>query len=174
MNLSKFINFHFENPLRTWMQARKYFKLPKLRIRFYNNNKPWRGSLLSIESYDVGWKTKWGSSRFEESPNINICLFNKFRIEISWHMYYIDELGDKVECDDVYWEYLIDSLDYNFRTLLHYSAWRTDSRLYRYASGKNEEGKTTYSPYPYVVPCVTISLNKKGLKKLKEELNERT
>lgn len=173
-----------ENPLKTWWKARKYFKLPKIKPHFHlvykYKNYPYAsyrriGKILDIWITDVMWKDKYDSPRHERNPLIWICLFRKFAFSITFNVFYLDEFGERQNGDMEYWEYLLEWLYYKKeRTLRCYSSWTGNSRLYRVRHwGKAEDSsEDTYTSAPYIIPCVSMSLNKKGIKELKRELNE--
>ena len=74
-----------------------------------------------------------------------------------------------------YWEYILNWLYYkNKQTLRCYSTWIGNSKLYKTCKyGNAEDGsEDTWKALPYIVPCVSMSLNKQGIKELKRELNE--
>lgn len=180
----KWIHFYIDNPLKTWWKARKYFKRPKIHCyigtpRFTCPYATYSriGKILDIYSADIMWKDKWNSPRHERSPYVWICLFNKICFTITFHIYYRDEFGEKKAGDMEYWEYLLEWLYYrNKKTLRCYSAWTGDSRLYRtrIKYGNKEDGtEDEWGPTRYVVPTVAMSLTKEGIKKLKEELNDK-
>lgn len=172
-----------ENPLKTWWKARKYFKLPKIKPHFHlvykYKNYPYAsyqriGKILDIWITDVMWKDKYDSPRHERNPLIWICLFRKFAFSITFNVFYLDEFGERQRGDSLYWEYLLNWLIYKERkTLRCYSTWVGDSRLYKQVKeyGKEEGSVDTYKPLSYVLPCVALSLNKRGIKELKRELN---
>lgn len=173
-----------KNPLRTWWKARKYFKMPipKIRIHRVNsfNSYPficyhYISKILHIFSRDIRWKDKYNSPRHEQSPLIYICLFKKLAISISFSIYYRDEFGGRQIGDMQYWEYLLWYLYYNKRnTLKCYSTWTTSSKLYKYHKNDTDESEDIYCPYQIIIPCVAMSLNKRGIKRLKEELENGT
>lgn len=172
---NSYISYWIENPFKTWWKARKYFKRPKLHCCFTRENFYRVGKILDIEISNVQWKDKWNTPRHEKSPIISIKLFRKFEFSITFSIYYLNEFGDKKNGDMEYWEYLLNWLYYKQKkTLKCYSAWREDSKLYKYITkhGNSEDGsEDEYSPFPIVTPCVSMSLNKKGIKQLKQELN---
>lgn len=170
----EWVNIYIENPFKTWKRAKKYFKRPKFKgffhiVRTYRHY-PYAcydriGKILDIRITDVGWKDKWDSPRHEESPNIFICLFRKFAFTGRFYISYYDEFGEKKNGDCYYWEYLLDYLYYS-KSLKSYSCWTSNSKLYKLYSNAED----TYKPFKEVVPVVAMSLNKEGIKQLKEEL----
>lgn len=174
--IAKWIDISIENPFKTWWKARKYFKRPKIKFNIffisYKTHKL-RGKLLDIDCWDIRWKDKFDSPRHEISPHISVTLFGKFGFNISSHIYYKDEFGEKQNGDMIYWEYLLEWLYYK-KTLRCYSTWTGDSKLYKekHWGDKDDGSQDTFTPYHYVVPCVAMSLNKRGIKELKRELNE--
>lgn len=176
------VAFSVENPFKTWWKARKYFKVPKLSLKFSSHkyrfpyaSKYWQGKILDINVHDIYWKDKWNSPRHERNPLIYICLFSRFSVWIYPTITYYNEFGEKENGDIYYWEYLLDYLYYSKnKSLRVYSAWTSDSKLYRtrMSYGKSEDSsEDKFEPMKCVVPCVAMSLNKRGIKKLKEELN---
>ena len=176
--LSKWVDIMIENPFKTWWKAREYFKRPKLRFRTFTTS--WRaykrgGRILEIDCMDVMWKDKFNSPRHEQSPHISILLFNKFGIRVDFHIDYYDEFGEIQNGDMLYWEYLLEWLYYKEKnTLKCYSSWTGNSQLYKTIKwGKAEDGSEDERiPMTYTLPCVAMSLNRRGIKELKRELNE--
>lgn len=176
------INIYIQDPLATWKQVKEYFKKPKISFRICRVKKTsgypyasyhWIGKILDINIKDVQWKDKWNSPRHERNPLIWICIFRCIAFTINFNIYYEDEFGEQRSGDMEYWEYILDYLYYkDKKTLRCYSAWMHDSKLYRKRIfGKAEDGSDdTFKPCPCIVPCVAMSLNKEGVKKLKEEL----
>lgn len=183
-NWNSWFNWFIENPLKTWNEAKKYFKRPKISFHIHKVTKCsgypyasycWIGKILDIYSHDVFWKDKWCSPRHEQNPLIWICLFRKIAFSIRFNIYYNNEFGEKQSGDIMYWEYLLEWLYYKKKkTLRCYSIWTGDSQLYRERKyGNKEDGsEDTFKPYRYVIPTVAISLNKEGIEELKRELNE--
>lgn len=169
---NRFIDIFIENPFKTWWKAKKYFKRPKLSFGFFPTH---NGKFLKINCHDILWKDKYDSPRHEINPYIEITLFNLFGFSIQFHTYYKDEFGIKQVGNIYYWEYLLSWLYYyKKKTLICYSTWTYNSKLYKYISeyGDNIDGsEDVIKPLKLVIPCVALSLNKKGIKKLKEELN---
>lgn len=180
---NNFINYIIENPFKTWWKARKYFKRPTISVSIHRVSKirgyPYAsynalGKILDIDIQDILWKDKFDSPRYERGPLIYICLFRCIALSISFHIYYLSEFGEKQNGDSEYWEYLLNWLYYKKRkTLKCYSTWVGDSKLYKKVEyGNAEDGsEDTFTPFNYIIPCVSLSLNKRGIKKLKQELN---
>lgn len=176
------IAFNIENPLKTWWKARKYFKIPKVRLYISTNrwyfpyaSKWWQGKLLDINIHDVYWKDKYDSPRHGKNPLIYICLFGKIALWIYFTMTYKNEFEEKVDGSIYYWEYILEWLYYKEqKTLKCYSNWTSDSLLYKTIKyGEAEDGSEDVAvPLKSIIPCVAMSLNKKGIKELKRELNE--
>lgn len=173
---SNLIAWSIENPFKTWWKARKYFKLPKIKISFSKSkwsfpyaSKLRQGKILDINIHDVIWKDKYDSPRTERSPLIYICLFGKYSIWITPSITYKDEFNEKHNGNDYYWDYLL-SYVYYTDSLKCYSTWTTDSDLYStYGNYEDDE----YIPLKRIIPVVAMSLNKKGIESLKKELYEK-
>lgn len=172
---NKWVSICIENPLKTWHAARKYFKRPKCVIHFFSNpiyNCPYANlkhiaKILDIMSSDVMWKEKYGTSRHERSPYIWVCFFQTFGFSLNWHIYYEDEFGKKTNGDSYYWEYLIDSMHLGY-SLKEFPLWIYTSKLYKKCVDYgDEEDKDTYKAMEMVIPIVSMSLNEKGVEKLK-------
>ena len=182
--VSKWINIIIENPFKTWWKAKKYFKIPKISFKIHRVSKisgypyasyKWIGKLLDIYIRDVRWKDKFNSPRHELNPIVWICLFRNIALWINFHIDYKDEFSEKQNGDMEYWEYILNWLYYkNKQTLRCYSTWIGNSKLYKTCKyGNAEDGsEDTWKALPYIVPCVSMSLNKQGIKELKRELNE--
>lgn len=182
--LEKWFNIYIENPFKTWWKVRKYFKRPKWECHFHlvktYKGYPyatwnWLGKILDINIHDVWWKDKWNTPRHERNPLIYICLFRKFAFTAIPHIWYYDEFGEKHSRDMTYWEYVLDFLYYKKgKTLRCYPVCTGDFKSYhKRIYGNAEDGsEDTLEPYSYVVPVVAMSLNKKGIERLKKELND--
>ncbi len=171
-----------ENPFKTWWRAKKYFKFPDITINFgwHPYHYPyatsyWRGKILDINIHDLYWKDKFNSPRHERNPLIYICLFSRISLWIVFGKHYYNEFGKKQDGSLEYWEYILKHLYYaKNKNLKCYSCWTTDSRLYKHISkygNKKDGSEDEIVPYKMIVPTVSMSLNKKGIKKLMEELN---
>lgn len=174
--------FHIwiENPLRTWWEAREYFKRPKISFRVHKVTRTtgypyatyrWIGKILDIRLTDVQWKDKWDSPRHERNPLVWICFFRCIALTVRFDIWGKDEFGEKESYDMVYWEYLLDYLKYkNKKSLLGYGGWIQTSRLYKiWIPGKTEE-EDSLKPMDVPLQTVSVCLNKKGIKQLKKEL----
>lgn len=182
--IEKWINISIENPFKTYQKARKYFKKPKWKWKFSLvtrcSNYPYAtyfrlGKILDINTHDIWWKDKWNTPRHERNPLIYICLFRKFAFIACPHIYYYDEFGEKQNGDMEYWEYLLYWLYYKKqKTLRCYSTWEYDSKLYRMRKyGEAEDGsEDVIKPFKCVTPIVAMSLNREGIKQLKQELSK--
>lgn len=171
---NSYISYWIENPLKTWWKARKYFKRPKIHFHFSREKFYRIGKIIDINISDIQWKDKYNSPRHEISPKISIILFRRFEFSILFYIYYIDEFGDKRNGDMEYWEYLLNWLYYKKKkTLKCYSGWISDSKLYQKITkyGDSELGtEDEKEPYPFIIPTVAMSLNKRGKEQLKKEL----
>lgn len=110
-----------ENPLRTWWKVRKWFKFPKPSIYFgpivsglpYGLPDKW----LELYSYDVTWKDKYNSPRFEFTPQINLNLFKKYQLLLTF----------QTSDDYLYWETILDIIYYNksLKEAIDINTWET-------------------------------------------------
>ena len=96
-----------ENPFKTWWKVRKWFKFPKPSIYFgpivsglpYGLPDKW----IELYIYDVTWKDKYNSPRFEFAPQINLDLFKKYQLLLTF----------QTSDDDIYWQTILDIIYYN-------------------------------------------------------------
>ena len=96
-----------ENPFKTWWKVRKWFKFPKPSIYFgpivsglpYGLPDKW----IELYIYDVTWKDKYNSPRFEFTPQINLNLFKKYQLLLTF----------QTNDDYLYWETILDIIYYN-------------------------------------------------------------
>lgn len=173
--IEHFFDISLENPFKTWWKARRCFKIPGLSFRWYvGGSVRGQGKILNLQVSDVQWKDKYDSPRHEYNPCINVNLFNIIGLYIEPKVIYIDEFGEKQDGSMEYWEYLLDWLYYkDKKTLKCYPTWVTQSRLYEKAIQWAEVAvDDVKEPYPYLIPCVAMSLNRRGIKELKRELHE--
>ena len=79
-----------ENPLRIWWKVRKWFRIPKPSIYFgpIISGLPCRlpNKWIELHSYDVTWKDKYDSPRFEFTPQINLELFKKYQLLLTFQI----------------------------------------------------------------------------------------
>lgn len=173
------IAWTIRNPFKTWWKARKYFKFPEIRVCFTTSKYSfpyasgyWRGKILDVCIKDVTWKDKWDSPRHEYNPVIFISLFSKFSLWIQFTMSYKNEFGEKEDGSMEYWEYILQYVYYK-QSLKTYSGWIRNSSLYKKVIEYGEdESEDKTEPYKFIIPCVAMSLNKRGIKELKKELNK--
>lgn len=169
-------NIYLSNPFRMWWKAHKYFKMPKPYFQFFYKKKTvsipapycWEGAIskiLDIKISDLCWKDKFNSPRYEYAPCIFICFFKKFGINITPHIYGINEFGEKENRDMEYWEYLLEYVAYK-RGLKLSSFWITESKIAQQRKYGNKEDGSEDEVTPYRLPIFThlFSLNKRGLK----------
>jgi hypothetical protein len=164
------ISLCIEDPLKTWRKVKKLFKKPHFKIHFFSNpiyncphmNLNTIAKIIDIESSDVGWKEKYGSSRHERSPYIWVCLFKRIGFSVNWHVYYRDEFDKEQDGDMFYWEYLLNYLYFN-KSLKDIPVWTSRSKLYKQLEDDSDKYESLLLP----VPIVAMSLNKDGIKELK-------
>ena len=173
---NKWFHIYCENPLKTWWKAKKYFKFPKLKAGFClvkrNDGYPYArydylARILDINIQDLWWKDKYNSPRHEKNPLIYICLFRKLAFYTKLYMDYKDEFGEIKDGSMYYWEYMLKYLHYS-KNLKSVDTWTSDSRIYKYTEFKDDED--IILPLKINVPIVSMSLNKNGINKLKQEL----
>ena len=96
-----------ENPFKTWWKVRKWFKFPKPSIYFgpivsglpYGLPDKW----IELYIYDVSWKDKYNSPSLEFTPQINLDLFKKYQLLLTF----------QTSDDYIYWETILDIIYYN-------------------------------------------------------------
>lgn len=96
-----------ENPFKTWWKVRKWFKFPKPSIYFgpivsglpYGLPDKW----IELYIYDVSWKDKYNSPSLEFTPQINLDLFKKYQLLLTF----------QTSDDCIYWETILDIIYYN-------------------------------------------------------------
>lgn len=113
-----------ENPLRTWWKVRKWFKFPKPSI-YFGPIISWLpcglpNKWIELYSYDVTWKDKYDSPRFEFTPQINLELFKKYQLLLTF----------QTNNNDVYWETILDIIYYNksLKEAIDRNTWETCSK----------------------------------------------
>lgn len=115
--MRKWITIHWTNPLKTYNKVKKVFKPLTCKIAFgklqqvggfpiYTNHV---SKLLDIRAFDVQWKDKFNSPRHEHNPCINITLFRRWKMLITWN--FIDFNGEDHSIE--YWEAILDWLYYD-------------------------------------------------------------
>lgn len=110
-----------ENPFKTWWKVRKWFKFPKPSIYFgpivsglpYGIPDKW----IELYIYDVTWKDKYNSPRFEFTPQINLNLFKKYQLLLTF----------QTSDDYLYWETILDIIYYNksLKEAVDRNTWET-------------------------------------------------
>lgn len=110
-----------ENPFKTWWKVRKWFKFPKPSIYFgpivsglpYGLPDKW----IELYIYDVTWKDKYNSPRFEFTPQINLNLFKKYQLLLTF----------QTSDDYLYWETILDIIYYNksLKEAIDINTWET-------------------------------------------------
>ena len=96
-----------ENPFKTWWKVRKWFKFPKPSIYFgpIVSGLPYRlpDKWIELHIYDVIWKDKYNSPSLEFTPQINLDLFKKYQLLLTF----------QTRNDYIYWETILDIIYYN-------------------------------------------------------------
>ena len=160
--IGKYFGLVFENPLKTWWKARKYFKFPKVRFSFgglwlYPTLNDLCAKILDIWITDVSWKDKYNSPRHIRNPYICITLFRKYCFLIEFGMTYITVDGKEHDCEMEYWEYMLDYVYYS-KKLSKPDLWQTQSIIFTDTKDK---------PITIYIPTVAFSLNKQGRKEFR-------
>ena len=67
-----------------------------------------QGRIFTAESCGVGWKTKWGTPRFEYNPYMRFTLFAKYTIYLVWSFRWNfgTPMEDRMD-NDQYWEQVL-------------------------------------------------------------------
>lgn len=102
---NKWIDWFWENPLKTYNKVKKYFLpiKPQFQWTFGFRNK---ARILELNSFDLTWKDKWNSPRHEYNPRLFFSLFNYIHLYIEWTV-------SKDSLDDTaYWEAVLDWMYY--------------------------------------------------------------
>lgn len=136
--MERLINAHLENPLKTYNKIKRYFKPLKAKVYV---GKTWRSSakILDIMCWDVCWKSKWGSPRYEFDPYFKVVLFNTWEFRITWS--YINDSGENESME--YWEAVLNYLYFN-KTLRQAVEDATAWEHYNSSTGKWEKKKYNF------------------------------
>jgi hypothetical protein len=103
---NKLFYFYWSNPFKTLWKAHYVFKMPKLRIVFFNARRnEYCAKILDVIGMDVDWKTKYNEVRFEYSPKISIVLFRRLGMQIT--------MNYPFDCEHCVWETILDYLYMN-------------------------------------------------------------
>lgn len=101
----KWVYIYTENPLKTYLKARKVFKPLRL---YFRCGRTWGPNIwcskpapIQIMVSDVGWKDKYRTPRFEYAPYIWIHLFG-FNLIWYWSVH-----PHQQSFEDDYWEQLL-------------------------------------------------------------------
>ena len=127
---NKYFYLYFENPLKTYWKARKYFKPLKLKCWFGKSFSKYK--VLDAHCFDVCWKSKWNTPRHEYNPKCVIVLFNKWELSFWWE--YLDGEGKDKSME--YWEsilwfvYYKKSLQDSVRLGTGWSTWDEDKQAW--------------------------------------------
>jgi len=200
--MNNYFSFIIFNPLKTWWKARKYFKLPRLHfhkvgsvfqkkihtqfgdyIDYGINFCPYAsydriGKIIDVYVDDVMWKDKWDSPRHERNPIIWVLFFKRIGFCITFNVTFKDELGEIENGDMYYWEFLLNYLYYHHNlkiALLTSGGWTRNSKLWKHRKsyGSKEDGtEDVYEPLRLPIQTQLFSLNKRGLRALRKELEE--
>lgn len=84
-------SFNFYKLIKFWVKARKAFRFPCIECKFgkideitdyiteYEENK-----IFGLYIFDLGYKMKYGTSRFESLPQLILILFKKWKLHINF------------------------------------------------------------------------------------------
>lgn len=114
---NKWITLYLKNPLKTYNKVKEIFKPLTCKIDFgklqqvggfpvYTNHV---SKILDIRVFDVQWKDKFNSPRHEHNPCINITLFRRWKMLITWN--FIDFNGEDHSME--YWETILSWMYYD-------------------------------------------------------------
>ena len=114
-----------ENPFKTSWKVRIWFKIPKPSIYFgpivsglpYGLPDKW----IELYIYDVTWKDKYNSPSFEFNPQINLNLFKKYQLLLTF----------QTSDDYLYWETILDIIYYNksLKEAIDINTWETCNKV---------------------------------------------
>lgn len=92
--MKRLFNFYYENPFKTMKELKGFFVSLNTYITLKAPPFFSRGKILDFYSTDVIWKDKYDSPRFEFEPRVQITLFSKFTLTITWklpkHLQHLD------------------------------------------------------------------------------------
>lgn len=137
MTYNKWFNIYWENPFKTYNKIKKYFRRIKLKFSWTFIKKKSSAKILEFNSFDLTWKDKWNSPRYEFNPRINISLFQYIHLHIEL------TLKEDSMSDIAYWEAALYWLYYNkslHRAVKNATGW----------TQYNEETKR-YEPIPFQI-----------------------
>ena len=133
--------------LKTFWKARKIMKRPKIKIGFYIYPGFWgfhspSNPFISWSSYDVWWKDKYDTPRFEYPPSCSLILFGIFQIYLELH------IPGKYN-DYQYWEQLLWMSYYlperDPERLLTEEDWEEGKKTWPWRTDKDGEKVSTWS-----------------------------
>lgn len=154
----KLFKFDIENPLKTYYKVRKYFKFPKIKIKFGKIKDKNKAKILNVKSRDLDYKCKYRDLVHVADPYIKIYLFNKWWIYIYFTVEFINDFGDKETCSTLYWEHILMYL-YEFKYI---------GPTFKCGYSQKYFSKIYNNKLIEIIPSL-VCLNKRGLKQLKYE-----
>lgn len=137
--MNKWIRVYLSNPLKEYNKVKHFFNPLKMKVQFgktynlggfplYLNNLPY---ILYIGCFGVSWKDKYNTPRHEFNPCVNIILFRKWKIYISWNYF---ENGEDRSME--YWEaalmwlYYKKGLVYSVKSSIGWKMWDESKQQY--------------------------------------------
>lgn len=111
--MGKLIDIYLRNPFKTYKKIRKVFVSLKLKFSFGKLERiplifiGCPANILDIKGFDVLWKDKYDTPRYEEFPHFRIILFKKYYFMIYltcennsdyweqalWYLYYYNTIS---------------------------------------------------------------------------------
>lgn len=148
---TKLVTIHWENPFHIWKTySRKFFKRPKIKIKFANRNWHSRSCswLVDFYAYDIGWKSKYGNLEHENDPYIEITLLTMLTI----HVVINAPIENKDNLELCYWEGMLSMMD-NVNANTDEKKLSDDEALWK-AYNENiwndYNGKANHTIYPFL------------------------
>ena len=100
--MGKYLNFYWENPLKTYNKVKTVFKPLKRKWQFWYGKQYNNAKILDITAFDVIWKMKYDDPRHEYNPRIEVSIFNRLNFRIN---FVVDDTADVA--DESYWEAIL-------------------------------------------------------------------
>lgn len=109
-NSHYWFGYMLENPFKIWgnKTIRQIFKLPNIKLKIHNvmYEPSFANSIFGLYTVALSWKSKYGESRYEDDPFIQLNLFG-----ICFKLQFISPTNDgTLTCipDEAYWESILE------------------------------------------------------------------